>query len=93
MRSLKTKEAWMVCGDLNCLLKTDERIGSIIRENEIRAIWECMQDCDLVDIKSVGNLFTLNNKQEGRHGVFSKLDRVMANPRWLDAYSPAEVCF
>lgn len=52
-----------------------------------------MQERELVDIKSMGNLFTWNNKQEGRQRVYSKLDRVIANPTWLDAYSSTEVCF
>lgn len=93
LRRLRTEEAWMICGDLNCVLNIEERIGSLVRENEIREIRECMHECELVDIKSVGNLFTWNNKQEGIHRVFSKMDRVMANPSWLDAYSSAEVCF
>ncbi|XP_010667105.1 uncharacterized protein LOC104884190 [Beta vulgaris subsp. vulgaris] len=93
LRKLYTQEAWIICGDLNCVLNPEERIGSLVRENEIRDIRVCMNACELTDIKSVGNMFTWNNKQEGSRRVYSKLGRVMANSRWQDIYSSAEVCF
>lgn len=44
------------------------------------------------DIKIVGNFYTWNNKQQGITRVFSKIDRVMANPKW-QGDSPVEVWF
>ncbi|XP_056697466.1 uncharacterized protein [Spinacia oleracea] len=49
--------------------------------------------CAMEDIKSVGNFSTWNNKQQGTARVFSKLDRVMENPKWQSNYDSAEVCF
>ncbi|XP_056697705.1 uncharacterized protein [Spinacia oleracea] len=70
-----------------------ERIGSAVRQSEIADINACMHCCSMEDIKSSGHFFTWNNKQEGANRVFSKLDRVLANPKWVDSYSAAEVCF
>lgn len=33
LRILKTREAWVICGDLNFVLNSDERIGTNIRES------------------------------------------------------------
>ena len=74
-------------------MSPEERIGSLVEEIEIRDIRMCMTACELSNIKSVGNLFTWNNEQEGSRRLYSKLDRVMANSRWQDIYSSAEVCF
>lgn len=52
-----------------------------------------MHWCSMEDIKSVGNLYTWNNKQQGAAKVFSKLDRVLDNQTWKGSYSSTEVCF
>lgn len=70
---MKTKDPWVICGDLNCVLNPDKRIGTVVRDGEIRDIRECMLECKLTDIQSVGNMFTWNNKQEGRKIVYSKV--------------------
>ncbi|XP_056688493.1 uncharacterized protein [Spinacia oleracea] len=74
-------------------MSTDERVGSPVRNTEIVVICECMHHCSMEDIKSVGNFYTWNNKQQGTARVFSKIDRVMANPKWLGDYSSTEVFF
>ncbi|XP_021851633.2 uncharacterized protein [Spinacia oleracea] len=52
-----------------------------------------MHVCGMEDIKSVGNFFTWNNKQQGGDRVFSKLDRFLANQAWQNDYPSVEVCF
>lgn len=46
--SLKTHDAWVICENLNCMLNPDERIRTIVREGEIRAIGECIHDMSLL---------------------------------------------
>ncbi|XP_056697648.1 uncharacterized protein [Spinacia oleracea] len=93
LKSLNTRDACILCGDFNCVMNTDERVGSPVRNAEIVDICECMDSCNMEDIKSVGNFYTWNNKQHGPARVFSKIDIIMANPKWLGVYSSAEVCF
>lgn len=57
----------------------DERIGSLVREGETHDIMVCMEDCGVTDIRSSGNFFTWNNKQQGEARVFSKLDAMLSN--------------
>ncbi|KAL2922582.1 3-methyl-2-oxobutanoate hydroxymethyltransferase [Bienertia sinuspersici] len=47
---------------------------------------QCLDECGMVDIPYGGH-FTWSNKKEGDERVFSKIDRVMANERWLDSYA------
>ncbi|XP_056691674.1 uncharacterized protein [Spinacia oleracea] len=93
LKSLNTQDAWILCGDFNCVMSTDERVGSPYRNAEIMDSCDCMHFCSMEDIKSVGKFYTWNNKQHGATRVFSKIDRIMANPKWLGVYSSAEVCF
>ncbi|XP_021861971.2 uncharacterized protein [Spinacia oleracea] len=93
LKSLNTQEPWIMCGDFNYVMTSEERIGAPVRQTEIADINECMHDCCMEDVKCVGNMFTWNNKQQGSARVFSKLDRVLANPVWQNVYKDAEVCF
>ncbi|XP_056691612.1 uncharacterized protein [Spinacia oleracea] len=90
---LNTQEPWIVCGDFNCVMALDERIGAPVRHRDIVDVSNCMHACGMEDIKCVGNLFTWNNKQQGNNRVFSKIDRFMANQAWQTCFPVAEVCF
>ncbi|XP_056688438.1 uncharacterized protein [Spinacia oleracea] len=74
-------------------MAVDERIGAPVRQSDIVDISNCFHNCGMEDIKSVGNFFTWNNKQQGTNRVFSKIDRFMANQAWQGIFPAAEVCF
>lgn len=93
LRIMFTQDPWILCGDYNCVMYVDERIGAIVRQSEMADIVDCMNECHMVDIKCIKNLNTWNNKQRSSGRVFSKLDRVLANPTWQSLYESAEVCF
>lgn len=93
LRSLRTQDPLVLCGDFYCIMNADERLGSSVRESEMINIRSCMMDCFVEDIKCTGNFFTWNNKQHGDARVLSKLDRVLANQALQDIYSLEKVCF
>ena len=90
---LNTQDPWILCGDFNSVMAVDERIGAPVRQSDIVDISNCFHNCGMEDIKSVGNFFTWNNKQQGTNRVFSKIDRFMANQAWQGIFPAAEVCF
>lgn len=71
----------------------EERTGAPVRRNELKQINQCMQECKMIDVKATGNFYTWNKKQEGNSRVYSKIDRVMANQAWLNAYDSAKAGF
>ena len=75
----KRRMPWMVVGDYNCVLFPDERVGSIVRQQETMRLQSCVQLCGLQDMASTGYKFTWNNKQFGENRVLCKLDRTMVN--------------
>ncbi|XP_056687882.1 uncharacterized protein [Spinacia oleracea] len=90
---LNTQDPWILCGDFNSVMAVDERIGAPVRQSDIVDISNCIHNCGMEDIKSVGNFLTWNNKQQGTNRVFSKIDRFMANQAWQGIFPAAEVCF
>ncbi|XP_074300468.1 uncharacterized protein LOC141631739 [Silene latifolia] len=78
--------AWGICGDFNSLLHFNEREGRPVLWSEIYEFRDCVDYCEIVDIKGQGALFTWNNKHEPNSRVFSRLDRFMVNTEWMQLY-------
>ena len=74
-------------------MNTTERIGSHVRESEMRDTKLCMNYCRMNDIQSTRSFYTWKNKNQGSSRVFSKLDRIMANQSWQNLFNTAEVSF
>lgn len=83
----------MVVGDYNCVLFPDERVGSIVRQQETMTLERCVQIYGLQDMASTGNKIIWNNKQFGESMVLCKLDRTMVNQVWLDKFPTAMTHF
>ncbi|XP_021848075.2 uncharacterized protein [Spinacia oleracea] len=66
LQLLNVQGPWILCGDFNCVMHMEEKIGMPVRQADIVDISNCMHVCGMEDIKSVGNFFTWNNKQQGQ---------------------------
>lgn len=84
---------WMIGGDFNNVLHTNERIGSVVQWHEIRDFQECVNTCGVQDIKAIGSFFTWNNKHEADTRVFSRIDRLLVNDDWLIQFPNAYAYF
>ena len=84
---------WIVIGDFNCMANLSERIGHYVWLSKVRSLRDCMEKCNLHDMRSNGRFFTWNNKQEGKKRVFSNIDRTLCNSLWEDCYPTVEVSF
>ena len=50
---------WCVCGDFNNVRHFDERIGSVVTPNEVRGFQDCISNCNLSDLKTIGSFLHL----------------------------------
>ncbi|XP_048493226.1 uncharacterized protein LOC125493756 [Beta vulgaris subsp. vulgaris] len=85
--------AWLVGGDFNNVLHLNERIGSPVTLDEVMDFRQCLRNCELQEQVTVGPFFTWSNKQEGCDRVFSRIDRVVVNEKWMEQYPNAETLF
>ncbi|XP_074278384.1 uncharacterized protein LOC141601975 [Silene latifolia] len=74
---------WIVLGDFNNVMFANERLGKIVRDDEMLPFHSTVSICDLHDLKTTGAFFTWNNKQPSETRVFSRIDRVLVNGDWL----------
>lgn len=74
LKQLKVDEPWMMCGDFNYVMQTDEKLGSQVRKHEIRYMKKCVMECGMQHIKSSGNVFTWNKNNKAMQ--VSSLNRI-----------------
>ncbi|XP_074298077.1 uncharacterized protein LOC141628890 [Silene latifolia] len=74
---------WILCGDFNCVLSPTERLGGMTTMEEMEDFQSCVDYCHLMDSPATGSFHTWNNKQELSTRVYSRLDRVLVNQKWL----------
>ncbi|XP_057248057.1 uncharacterized protein LOC130590114 [Beta vulgaris subsp. vulgaris] len=80
-------------GDFNNVLNMEDRVGAPIRASECTDFRRCVECCSMEDMKATGCFYTWNNKQGEDTRVFSKIDRVMCNMDWMEAYPFTEANF
>lgn len=80
-------------GDFNCILNSNERIGRAAIVREMREFRQCIDQCELQELKSSGAFYTWNSKQQGTDRVYSRIDIVLTNIDWLTQLPASEVHF
>ena len=74
---------WALMGDFNEVLTEEEKAGgNPICQRRVRAILDCMNECQMLDLGFSGPKFTWTNKRDLGGLIQCRLDRVWANPDW-----------
>ncbi|GKC71931.1 hypothetical protein Tco_1117814, partial [Tanacetum coccineum] len=85
---------WVLMGDFNVALNLkDYYLGSSIMTPEMIEFKDCVSKIAVMDINSSGIHYTWNQKPKGSGGVLKKLDRIMGNIEFCDAYKDAYAVF
>ncbi|XP_057250736.1 uncharacterized protein LOC130591434 [Beta vulgaris subsp. vulgaris] len=94
LKNLRVDNAgWIWMGDFNNVLNMEDRVGAPIRASECTDFRRCVECYSMEDMKATGCFYTWNNKQGEDTRVFSKIDRVMCNMDWMEAYPFTEANF
>ncbi|XP_074266598.1 uncharacterized protein LOC141589875 [Silene latifolia] len=75
--------AWVICGDFNIVLVPAERLGGNITVEEMEDFKACLVECEVADVPASGSFYTWCNKQVPSTRIYSRLDRVLVNHKWL----------
>nr|XP_023872395.1 uncharacterized protein LOC111985008 [Quercus suber] len=83
---------WALMGDFNEVIVEEEKVGgNPICQRRVRAILDCMNVCQMMDLGFSGPKFTWTNKRELGGLIQCRLDRVWANPDWKSSFPEAKV--
>ncbi|CAH1436139.1 unnamed protein product [Lactuca virosa] len=88
------KEAWGILGDFNVALKPSEYSeGCSKTPKGVDDFIDCINFIEVEDLNSSGFQFTWNKTPAGNKGLLKKLDRVMANLKFVSDHPLAHVEF
>ncbi|OMO73216.1 reverse transcriptase [Corchorus capsularis] len=83
--------AWVLGGDFNEVLTSDEKKGGLPLENRrVIPFHDVICDCELMDMGFKGQRFTWENRQEAN--IKERLDKCLINVRWRTLFVNAQ-CF
>ena len=94
--AMKTKVAdspWMICGDFNVVKSLAEKWGSDRLNAYEVEFGQCLNDLEVLDLNFGGSFYTWTNKSEELRFVARKLDRVLANMKWMSNFGKTVVEF
>ncbi|KAH0867071.1 hypothetical protein HID58_074093 [Brassica napus] len=86
---------WIIQGDFNVALTSQEHssfMNTRVDRNAIKDFQDVVLKCDMMDIAQVGPTFTWTNCQ-AENPISKKLDRVMANSSWINAFPQSFATF
>ncbi|XP_042952171.1 uncharacterized protein LOC122289257 [Carya illinoinensis] len=90
LSSLKPQSdrGWCVLGDFNEILAHDEKFGGKQRpERQMVRFREVLEEGGLFDLGWRGDKFTWSNKHEDETFTKERLDRAVANSKWMDNHT------
>lgn len=85
--------AWLLCGDFNNGLITEDRIGQPVIAKEVQGFQKLLTSLQLTPIRSIGRHFTWCSKQPVAIRVYSKIDWALGNFQWVQQYGHIEADF
>jgi hypothetical protein len=78
---------WLVFGDFNIIINSDEKSGGCPMDYNITSsLRNTMDLCNLADLGFSGPKYTWHNRQQGSDYIQARLDRFLATPSWIDCY-------
>ncbi|XP_075074605.1 uncharacterized protein LOC142162181 [Nicotiana tabacum] len=87
------QDCWLLCGDFNNVLYTDDRIGTPVTQGETQGLQDLLNTLQLTQLKSLGWYYTWCNKQELDKRVYSRIDWAFGNFDWMQQYGHIEAEF
>ncbi|XP_019232463.1 PREDICTED: uncharacterized protein LOC109213163 [Nicotiana attenuata] len=82
---------WLISGDFNSVLKTEDRMGQPVTMNEIKEFKHCIDSIQLTPLNTKGCFYTWCNKQYADDRVYSRIDWAFGNFEWIKKYGHVDV--
>lgn len=84
--NLNLQGPWCLVGDLNNILKSQDRIGgNIVTEAEVGDLKDMMDRKDLSEMASSGDYYTWYSKHSVGT-IYSRIEKVLGNTAWFQAH-------
>jgi hypothetical protein len=79
---------WLIFGDFNIVLNSDEKVGgNSIDYNITNSFRNTIDMCNLNDLGFTGPKYTWHNRQQDGDYIQARLDRFLATSNWMNCFS------
>ena len=76
---------WILSGDFNTARFTNEKVrGRNLNSHQLSSFNDFITSCYLMDLRSVGSIWSWNNKNVDGTIIAGRLDRLLRNAQWID---------
>lgn len=83
-----TNRSVLVGGDFNAILSPEDRYqGNTVHNVEVVDFQQCLQECNLQEVRAIGPQYTWDNNQVWDHRICSNIDRCFASAMWFNEYA------
>ena len=83
---------WVIAGDFNEPLVNDDKFGGReVSVNMSLLFKECLDKCNMIDIRFAGPCYTWTNRREIQALIQERIDRFFVNPKWCLLYPDAKI--
>uniref|UniRef100_A0A7N0VDA2 Endonuclease/exonuclease/phosphatase domain-containing protein n=1 Tax=Kalanchoe fedtschenkoi TaxID=63787 RepID=A0A7N0VDA2_KALFE len=89
--ALTIQAPWLVFGDFNCILSTQDKSGSDVSLRDTEELSHFCSVSNLIDVPYTGHRFTWSNRRD--ISTRCKLGRVMCNSNWMSAFPSSHAIF
>ncbi|KAL9687653.1 hypothetical protein QQ045_032060 [Rhodiola kirilowii] len=90
--SLRSALPWVVIGDFNEVVSSDEVWGGVGRPNwQMHKFRLALEDCNLSDLGFQGYQYTFSNRRRGSCEMRARLDRAVGNNLWIQQHPNSQV--
>ncbi|KAL0294405.1 UNVERIFIED_CONTAM: hypothetical protein Sangu_3219200 [Sesamum angustifolium] len=87
LSAVTLNEPWLVLGDFNAVMDDSEVYGRAADTSASMTEFRiCIRDSGLVQLPFTGCPFTWHNCSDGPRSLWKRLDRMLANTNWMDAW-------
>ena len=84
--------SWVIAGDFNePLVQEDKFGGRAVSVSRSLLFKECLDKCNMIDIRFFGPWFTWSNRREVQALIQERIDRFFVNPSWCVLFPEAKV--
>lgn len=88
LRSISSNSPWLIQGDYNCILSSDEKSGgSALDIDVVSDFRSCLDDVGLLEVRRMGCRFSWTNNQMDDRRIWYLLDRALFNSEGFHCFS------
>ncbi|KAK6779932.1 hypothetical protein RDI58_022116 [Solanum bulbocastanum] len=93
MQSTRSPIPWLVIGDFNSVLNSEDRLGgNPVTWAEVIDLQTCIDTCSLVDLAHNGPRYTWNDRNASQR-IYLEIDWMFINNEWLTYMSACKAMY